>query len=810
MDEHLYRSRPMSPGDTLGRYELTRALGAGQMGEVFEAIAPDGSLVALKVLRDVGAVPSGDLHARFLREAKLCVALKNPHIVPVLDYGMADGALFVVMRRLRGRDLEAWLSETGPLIPEIACALVLQACMGLQAAHAAGIVHRDLKPANVFLDEADDGTVTAVICDFGVAKALDEDGSLTASGVALGTPLFMAPEQFFDAKYVDTRCDVWALGMTLYEALAGRSAFSHLRSMADLMVALRTLDVPPVQSFAPWISPSLARVVHSTLLQREARQPSAADFAEAIRAWGSPPAHVRVSDLVPASKAMREHVAIKAMLPKHYTELEKVDARTLATTEISTPEVDAQIGRTLAGRHRIVKKLGVGGMGAVYEAIDPSGRHVALKMMHAVSGAHNVEALRRFVREARAVQSISNPHVVSVFDSGIDESTGAPFFVMELLRGADLSSWMERHGALEPDIAAALFLQACEGLRAVHSAGLVHRDIKPSNLFVHEEDDGRLVVKVCDFGIAKQLGVGESTSELTSTGGLLGSPLYMSPEQAKSAKHVDERSDIYSLALSLHEALSGRRPWGGKTAIGEIIVAICTEDPPSLADAAPWCSAELAKTVHRGMARDSAARFSTVEEFASALRPFARDAALYRADVVAVPATARAASTERSPRHGGSGTARGLSVSTKTQRPAAASSHAWPVLIAATVALGGAGAWLGRGLLTAPEISTHALSSPPSKEQTSEQPPTSQPAQEPPSASISAASAAPVASSPQAEPTAPAARAHSDALITPRASQSQKAGATPAVQAPIRKPSEAPTSQIKGVGRGNTATELPD
>lgn len=814
MGEQAHRSCHLSPGDVLGRYRLSRALGAGQMGEVFEATAPDGSVVAIKVLRNVGGVSIGDLRARFEREARLCATLRSPHVVPVLDYDVDGNVPFVVMRRLRGRDLEAWLAQTGPLAPEVACAIALQACSGLQAAHAVGIVHRDFKPANVFLDEADDGTVTAVVCDFGVAKALDEDGALTASGALLGTPIFMAPEQLLDGKRVDARCDVWALGMTLYEALAGRAAFADVRSLADLVVALRALDVPPIQSIAPWLSSALARVVHSALLSREARLPSAAELGAALRSWGNPAARVAVSDLVPAPEAVRSRVATIATLPKHYAELGSSDDRTLAL-DARASEVDAMIGRTLGGQYRVEKRLGVGGMGAVYEAVDASGRHVAVKMMHAVSGSHGVDAIRRFLREARAVQSIASSHVVTLFDTGVDADTGTPFFVMELLRGSDLSSLMEKHGALEPDVAAALFVQACEGVRSAHAMGLIHRDIKPSNLFVHEEDDGRLVVKVCDFGIAKQLDVGGggTATELTSTGGLLGSPLYMSPEQAKSAKHVDARSDVYSLALSLHEALSGSRPWGGRTAVGEIIVAVCTEDPPSLEEVAPWCPSDLARAVHRGMARNPSDRFSTVEELARAIRPFAREVPLRRADVVSVSSTARsAAPVGRPPRLTPfDGTDRGLSVSAEARAPAA-SSRTWPLLLAAAsvlLVLGGAGAWFARGRLvvggTAAAASTFAppiLASP-----------------EPPSerSASSTAPASPALASASAAP----ATVESAASVAPQKAIRRTrpaAGATTVTRPEHASPRERPnasavpasTNAAKNVGRGNTATDLPD
>jgi serine/threonine protein kinase len=234
-------------------------------------------------------------------------------------------------------------------------------------------------------------------------------------------------------------------------------------------------------------------------------------------------------------------------------------------------------------------------MGAVYEVEGPDGMHLAAKVIaREVTGADR-QALKGFVREARSASTLDSPNVVRVIEAGADSALGMPFIIMELLHGSDLGSLLEGRRPLEPDAAVRVFVQAAYGVAAAHARGIVHRDLKPANLFLEvDPTTGVVTPKVCDFGIAKQLhGEGEHQSqELTRTGGVMGSPMYMSPEQARNAKNVDFRADIWSFCATLWEALAGRRLWHGHTALGEIILAICSHPIPELRDLAPWaCTA---------------------------------------------------------------------------------------------------------------------------------------------------------------------------------------------------------------------------
>src|SRR4051794_18722350 len=192
------------------------------------------------------------------------------------------------------------------------------------------------------------------------------------------------------------------------------------------------------------------------------------------------------------------------------------------------PLPSRRVGAVLGGRYRLRRLLGEGGMGAVYEAEDPQGAVFALKVLLGMTGG--AEATARFARESRLMSTLSHRNVAQIRDCGIDGTIGAPYLVMDLLSGEDVEGLLTRCGPLSPTLAVRIVLQACAGIEAAHAAGIIHRDVKPANLFLHNEPSGEITVKVCDFGIARQLFAGETISK---SGESIGSPSYMSPEQAK-------------------------------------------------------------------------------------------------------------------------------------------------------------------------------------------------------------------------------------------------------------------------------------
>ena len=316
------------PGTVLGgKYALGAKLGAGGMGMVFEATDEQGRAVAVKTLL-VGpnaSAAAAETRARFDREIEATARLHHKNVLTLLDHGVDDatGAPYLVMPRMRGEDLGQLLARVKQLEPSVAVPLVLQACRGVAAGHAAGIIHRDIKPSNLFLEE-EDGLVIVKVSDFGLAKVQDAGiDSLTKSGALMGTPHYMSPEQAQDAKRVDARTDVYSLGMVLYHALTGGPAFTSSGAFMGFLVGQAA--VAPVQQKAPWVTAEIARVVHAAVLRSaEARWPDLLELdLGLVMAAGFEMANAPLykASLAPLSRSTRDEIAPKAELPVDWQDL---------------------------------------------------------------------------------------------------------------------------------------------------------------------------------------------------------------------------------------------------------------------------------------------------------------------------------------------------------------------------------------------------------------------------------------------------------------------------------------------------------
>jgi serine/threonine protein kinase len=280
------------------------------------------------------------------------------------------------------------------------------------------------------------------------------------------------------------------------------------------------------------------------------------------------------------------------------------------------------VGDVVGRKYRIDRVLGEGGMGVVVAATDTQlERRVAIKFLLPAALA-NPEIVARFSREARAAAKIRGEHVVRVIEVG-ELDTGTPYMVMEYLEGCDLAERIRSEPPVSPSDAARFVLQACEALAEAHAAGIVHRDLKPANLFLAQQPDHSVSVKVLDFGISK---APVGTGGITSTQALMGSPHYMSPEQLVSAKHVDPRSDVWSLGIVLYEMLAGSPPFTADT-MPEIVAKILQSPLPSLRAVRPDAPAAIEHVIARCTAKDPTARFGDVAELARALVAIAPDAA---------------------------------------------------------------------------------------------------------------------------------------------------------------------------------------
>ena len=282
-----------------------------------------------------------------------------------------------------------------------------------------------------------------------------------------------------------------------------------------------------------------------------------------------------------------------------------------------TATVDDLLAGTRFGGYEIVRKLGTGAFGAVYEALRmPLRKRTALKVLHR-EFVRYPDVLKRFLREAEIVAQMEHPHIVGVFDLGVHD--GLPYIAMEFLDGETLAERLDREGVIPAAEAVDVMLAVMSAAASVHERGVVHRDLKPDNIFLARTATRAIQPKLLDFGVVK---VREAGGALTMTRAMVGTPSYMSPEQAREARDVDAPSDQWSLAVILFECLTGKCPFAGDNLL-DILNAITTGPLPRLREVSPMLPAGLESVLGRAMARDPAARWPSVRAFGEMLRPFA-------------------------------------------------------------------------------------------------------------------------------------------------------------------------------------------
>ncbi len=290
----------------------------------------------------------------------------------------------------------------------------------------------------------------------------------------------------------------------------------------------------------------------------------------------------------------------------------------LTVSDTGWPDAERPVrqGDLIAGKYRVDRVLGAGGMGVVVAATQVAlDRAVALKFLRP-RVLERPDHVARFAREARAAAKLESEHVTRVLEVGALEG-GQPYIVMEYLEGEDLSQVLARRGPLPCDEAVGYVLEACEAVAEAHAHGIVHRDLKPANLFLATRATGAPVIKVLDFGLSKFAG----EEKVTSASTLLGSPLYMSPEQLWSATAADSRSDIWSLGVVLYELLTAHAPFSSDR-MPELIAAILHKSPRPIEEERPEVPAGLRAVIHRCLEKEPSLRFADTGELAQALAEF--------------------------------------------------------------------------------------------------------------------------------------------------------------------------------------------
>ncbi|HEY4055092.1 MAG TPA: protein kinase [Kofleriaceae bacterium] len=567
-------------------YRVESILGEGGSGTVYAAVrAPAGddssARVAIKVLRADLALTDGETR-RFLDEAALLHRIEHPHVVRVLASGrLPDGRPYLVMPRLDGETLAHRL-QRAPLTVDEALALFDQLADAVAMLHGAGIIHRDLKPENVYIVDP----AHVILLDFGIAKTRGAGPSTTTTeGRVRGTPAYMAPERFFTSP-ASIRSDIYELVVTLYEMLVGEVPW---KDAEDLPARLNPdgSDIPP----SLWAAMRPALNTHA-----QARPASVQELRDALARADALPVAIRTATIGRRPRA-----------------LEEADTSPVATT---TPV--ALPTKKKLGRYEIQDIIGSGGMGVVFRAFDPQlGRAVALKVVRPAEDGSVGDGTARLIREARAMAKIAHPNVIVVHDAGnVDDEV---FIAMELVAGSNLAEWEKQRPRSWREIVH-VYLQAARGLSAAHEAGLVHRDFKPHNTLVGTDDR----VRVLDFGLARLPEEREaprrasvpvmtrpSHPDLTATGAILGSPMYMSPEQHEG-QPADARSDQFSFCVALFHALYGVKPFRGET--HEELASSVTTGTAVIPSSAKGVPAVIGRALLRGLSRERRDRFGSMDD----------------------------------------------------------------------------------------------------------------------------------------------------------------------------------------------------
>jgi serine/threonine-protein kinase len=614
-----------------GKYILLKPLARGGMGEILLAVAGEmGGFEKLCVIKRVRAGSGNEsLVRRFQDEGKVVVKLSHGNLVQVFDVGTVGKEVYLAMEYVEGCDLRDLMVRSDemqtPVPVEVALYVAMQLLRGLHYAHTYSnlrLVHRDICPSNVLVSFTGEVKIT----DFGLAQSVLKQ-EMTGPGKIYGRFSYLAPEQA-RRESVDARTDIYSTGIILWELLVGQPMRS--RGQEDPTTALSVIRagkvVPPSARNAR-VPAELDAVVSRALQpRREERYPTAdtmrGELAKVLARRnpafdaGGLASFVRhvYGDRIERMRAERER-----LLAQDFTRYKR-SSQGFESLTGEEPEEDLS-GQVVDGRYRVIRLLGEGGMGAVYEAEHMEiGRRVAIKIMHAAYSSHP-ETMARFRQEARAATQIGHPNIVEVTDSGAT-AAGRLFFVMELLSGVDLAQVMAETRIVPARRALRITLQICKALHAAHEEGIVHRDLKPENVFLIEREGKGDFVKILDFGIAKNVGLerrGDS-QRLTHPGMAMGTPEYMAPEQA-AGEDIDRRIDVYATGAMLYEMLTGHLPHEGENLM-QVLSRKASQPVTPPTRYRPTMPKGLETVIFRAIAFERDERHATMEELGAELLPF--------------------------------------------------------------------------------------------------------------------------------------------------------------------------------------------
>lgn len=497
--------RGLEVGSVIAGRRLESEIGRGGMGIVFRARNERLDRVeAVKVITDELA-KDRSFRERFLREAMISIAVEHPHVIPVYDADEgAGGNLFIAMRYVEdGHNLARLIRQRERLEPRLAAQIVSDIASALDAAHSRDLVHRDVKPTNVLI--VGGGNPHAYLTDFGLSKRISSHTMLSGTGSMIGTVDYMSPEQA-QGQEVDVRTDIYALGVTLFEALTGRVPFLHETNQSRLLAKIQ--EPPPMVTQVASGIPSEFDAVLARALARDPSQryPSAGELGRAAQAAAGRPSAVATKREITVGSVIADCV--------------------------------------------IESVAGEGGMAVVYKARQQNlDRTVALKVM-SPGLADRSDFRSRFEREWKVAAALEHPNVVPIMWAG--EAHGRLYIVMRFIEGETLRERLAACGRLEPGLAVEVLEQIAGALEMAHARGLVHRDVKPGNILI-EGASGK--VFLTDFGLAKLV---DGDDDITDVSGrVIGTARYVPPERHHDPDADETLGDIYSLGCVLWDMLGG-------------------------------------------------------------------------------------------------------------------------------------------------------------------------------------------------------------------------------------------------------------
>ncbi len=562
--------------------ELLNKIAEGSAAEAF--LARTEKETVLVELSRPGLSDDMELYGRFLDETRERQKLKHPHLVELKEAGCRkDGRLFAVTESLSGLHL----GSLGVIAPEQTVEFLIPLCEALSYLHARGVVHGYLRPSHVFLSGSLEAPVPKLL-DMGLLLFRSTKSLKTPTKLVLVPAEYLSPERICGQR-ASPGSDVYGLGVLAYEMLTGRPPFRGADADETRRLHM-TAPAPQLPQNALWLQPWLNRCLAKDVNARFASIDAARD------------------GLLEAN-------------------LQRVTVRdTQGTVSMRAPSEEPPVVRgkleseaKQLGPYELKQLLGEGGMGQVWLAEHQRlQRKVAIKLLK--PELVRVESqVQRFFDEARAVNKVNHPHIVEITDFVEEREMGRVWCVMEYLKGSTLKV-VAREQTLSTARMVKIIRQVCDALDAAHRVGVVHRDIKPDNIFLVDKGEEDFV-KVLDFGVAKLRK--ERTEGHTDTGEIVGTPAYMSPEQALG-QEVDSRSDLYSLGTLLYVLLAGRFPFDGVTA-AQVVANIVARPPlplPKVARSGEVIGDELEAIVMRCLEKNPARRFQSMRALSEALLPF--------------------------------------------------------------------------------------------------------------------------------------------------------------------------------------------